>query len=450
MTLSVKQFQKTLTDAFPGAVYLIAYSGGMDSHVLLNLCAAVMRQQPERKFVAVHVDHGLHKDSARWAIHCQMVCKDEGMPIRVLHVDAAPVMGQSPEEAARDARYAAMQRLLESDTVLMTAQHSDDQAETILLQLLRGGGLRGLSGMPVTAKFGQGQLYRPLLEDSRQSVLEYALSKELQWIDDPSNNDSSYDRNYLRREIIPGIRSRWPGMTKTLARSGRHCAQAQGLLESFAEVQLQQVRLAESSALSVSRLQAFSCAEQVLILRHWIRSSERRCPSQAILQRISDQVLGAAVDRSPVLRWSEGEIRRYRDQLFVMPHWVQFDSRQRFSWNGLKPLVLSDGMGTLEFVSDQPDVLAQLSECGVAMTVRFRTGGENCQIPGRVGHHTLKKIFQEQGVPPWLRDRIPLVYIGEDIAAIADIVVCEPMRQLATDFILKLMWSRHEFGCFIR
>jgi tRNA(Ile)-lysidine synthase len=425
-------FFHDLNRSFPGADFLIAYSGGLDSSVLLDLCALGAGKEKRKRLVAVHVDHGLHPKSGQWAVHCERTCTGLGVGCRVLTPDLTVKPGRSLEETAREARYDALLQLMTGASVVLTAQHRDDQAETILLQLLRGGGLIGLSGMPESIAFGPGVLHRPLLRFPRRSIQAYADQHALQWIDDPSNVDTAHDRNYLRHEIIPRIKQRWRGMDKTLARSGKHCAAAQQIIDSQVGPWFESVIEKSRNTIVISRLRAFEEVQIRLILRHWIRQSGFRNPSEVNLERILSEAITAGPDRFPRIQWQEAEVRRYRGELYLSGPLGTFDSGRVIRWSVRKPLAIADLGGALECRLSDPGSDFPIEE----VTVRFRKGGESCRLSGRQGARGLKKVFQELAVPPWERDRIPLIYLGDDLAAIGDRLVCEPFQRLG----LQIHW----------
>lgn len=422
MTLRPERFFDDLNRLFPEADFLIAYSGGLDSSVLLHLCVSGAGNENRARFLAVHLNHGLHPQSGRWAEFCQAACARLNIDFRMLTLDIDARPGQSLEEAARSARYTALLRLMSEKTVLLTAQHRDDQAETILLQLLRGGGLRGLSGMPGSIAFGPGILHRPLLDFSKNSIRSYAAGHELDWIEDPSNADTTPDRNYLRHVVIPRIRERWSGMAKTLARSGTHCAEAEKIIDSQVESWFGSVVNLDRNTIGIIGLREFNETQKRLILRHWIRRSGFRSPSLAVLQRILDEGITASPDRSPKVQWPEAEVRRYRDELHLMRPLSRFDRNQVIEWSLSYPLSVPDLGGTLECHCRAGDSALPVQK----VSVRFRNGGESCRLPGRKGSRSLKDIFRELRVPPWERDRTPLIYVEEKLAAIGDRVICEP------------------------
>lgn len=415
--------------------YLVAYSGGVDSHVLLQALVQLRAQFPGVELRALHVNHGLHASAADWAQHCERVCAALDVVCDVRRVDARALSGVSPEDAARTARYAVFAEIVQPGDVLFTAHHQDDQAETLLLQLLRGAGPRGLAGMAELSRFGTAWLARPLLEFSRATLHAYAQTQQLRWVDDPSNSDTRFDRNYLRHEILPRLQQRWPAASVTLARSAQHCAEAAELLEGLARADLQDVRvphidksppvpqqaeelIAHSNiSLRVSKLLTLSPARQRNVLRYWIELLGLSAPQQRHLERVQHDVLHAAVDAEPCTHWPGVDVRRYRDVLYAMPPLAVFDVSQQVAWDLAAPLTIAHS-GTLTARHNQGMGL-RADACASGVRVVFRNGGERIQPAGRAHHATLKNLFQQAGVPPWQRARVPLLYIGTQLAAVA-------------------------------
>ena len=424
----------------PAPRYWIAYSGGMDSHVLLDLCAHIRESHP-MEFQAVHVHHGLQPNADAWSRHCADVCRNLGLPCLTLQVDARAKPGESPEEAARLARYSAMRAHLDPGDIVLTAQHRDDQAETLLLQLMRGAGLAGLAAMAEISPLEPGFLLRPLLGFAREELRTYAMAQGLHWIEDPSNQDTAYDRNFLRNEIIPRLEQRWPGLNKALSRSASHCAEAQQQLGDLAADLCRSALNPDGYSLSVAKLREFKPADQRLVLREWMRTKGFRMPSQAVVGRILQEVLPARQDKTPLVSWREGEVRRYRDGLFLLPPLPPFDASVTLDWNGLAPLELPGGNGQLSATPATTAGIATGHWGKGNIQVRYRQGGEHCRLPGRAGTHELKKLFQEKGIAPWLRERVPLVYIGGELAAVADWWVCEAFAGQPRDANIALSWS---------
>jgi len=397
------------------AGYCVALSGGLDSTVLLAALAACDGGcgQPLR---AIHVDHGLHADSARWSAHCRRLAERLGVPCETVAVDARPAGGASPEAAARAARYAALAGRLAPGEVLLAAHHGDDQLETVLLQWLRGGGLRAVAGMRPVVPFAGGWLARPLLGFTRAELATWAAVQGLSWLEDPSNADPRFVRNYLRLEVLPRLRARWPAAAVTV---GRVADQAAAALEVAAELSAADLAtLAEGETLALEPLRCLPVGRQRLALRAWLRSRGSPVPSAATLEALRRDMLRADDDRVPVTRWPGGEVRRYRGRLYetsgsVPAGWCAG------RWVPGTPFDLGPD-GRLELVAATGAGLSRARLAGELEVVQRPTGGV-FKPAGHSRHRELRKWLQEHGVLPWRREALPCIRCGSDIVAIGDL-----------------------------
>lgn len=404
--------------------FWVGYSGGVDSHVLLHALSRICDKLNPLELHAVHIDHQLSPMSSQWSEHCREVCRNLHIPYHCIVVDAKAGVGESQEAKAREVRYAAFTSLVKTSDCLLTAHHQDDQAETLLLQLLRGSGPRGLAAMPSDAVFGEGRLARPLLDFTRGKIEQYAHSHQLCWINDISNADPSFDRNFLRLQVIPLLKQRWPAMAKTISRSAQLCADTLAILDDVADKDLKTVVDGNAAKLSIARLRSLNIERQHNVVRAWFKSLGLPYPSQKILLHLWQQVINASPDSVPHIAWPGAEVRRYRDHLYAMSPLGIFDHSPRLTWDIKNPLSIA-GAASLEM---RPAVARGLKKSCVeqcAVSVGFRHGGERCKLPKRGGLHTLKNLFQEMGVVPWMRERIPLIFIGDQLAAVGDLWVCE-------------------------
>ena len=422
--------------------YWVAYSGGLDSRVLLHALGG-LRNALTAGLGAVHVNHGLQAAAGQWEAHCKQVCAKLDIDFVSLQVDARASSGESPEAVAREARYQALAGWLPAGHGLLTAQHQDDQAETLLLQLLRGSGVNGLAAMPATSRLGNGWHLRPLLAFTRNSLHDYALSHALSWVEDPSNADTTFDRNYLRQHIFPVLRERWPAVTANLSRSAVHCAEAADLVETLGRQDLLEVAGQQRNALSLKQLVALPLMRQRNVLRLWIRQATGMPPSTAVLARIQNDILNSRPDAGPCVRWGRHEMRRYRDDLFLLPQCPQPDSKRVMDWKMKEPLQLPGTGGMLSVSQQTGQGIRKTAIADAGVRVTWRHGGERCHPVGRGHRHSLKKLFQEQGIPPWERARIPLIYIGDRLAAVAGLWVCEPFQAGPKESGLLINWERH-------
>jgi tRNA(Ile)-lysidine synthase len=439
MTFSAEPLLQQLQRHPTPPAYWVAYSGGLDSHVLLHALAS-LRGRLDAGIGAVHVNHGLQADAECWEIHCRRICEGLGVRYASLQVAAAAAAGESPEAAARAARYAALADWLPARHCLLTAQHQDDQAETLLLQLLRGSGVHGLAAMPAMALLGAGQHQRPLLAFTRAELQHYAVSRRLDWIEDPSNTDTGFDRNYLRQLIMPLLRARWPAVAASLSRSALHCAEAAELVGQLGDEDCRNAAGRQHGSLSLAGVCALPQARQRNVLRHWIRQATGAVPSTAVLARIVNDVLTSRRDSGPCVRWGGHEVRRYRDELYLLQQSVVPVPGQRLDWSMTGPLPVPGGTLRVTPVTGSGIRAAALAAGGVQ--VAWRQGGERCQPAGRDHRHALKKLFQEQGIPPWERERVPLIYIGGTLAAVAGLWVCEPFQAGPDEPGLRVDWER--------
>ncbi|WP_455210107.1 tRNA lysidine(34) synthetase TilS [Kaarinaea lacus] len=414
----------------------VAYSGGVDSHVLLFATSHIRDQLSEVDVNAIHVDHRLSPLSSQWSEHCQRVCQQLHIPYQCLVVDAKAASGESPEAKAREARYQAFESILGADDCLLTAHHQDDQAETLLLQLLRGSGPRGLAAMPIQSKLGDGTLGRPLLNVSREEIHQYARAQGLLWIDDISNDNPAFDRNFLRLHVIPLLKQRWPAMAKTVSRSAQLCADTIAIIDAVADEDLQYVIDGSIERLSITRLQSLSRERQHNAVRAWLNVLNLPCPSQKNLHHIWSQVIETQPESTPHLQWPGAEVRRYRDHLFAMLPMPDFDNNQCIVWNLENSLSIA-GVGRIQAIATtgRRGLKKQFPQ---PVTIRFRQGGERCKLPKRGGEHSLKNLFQEMGVVPWMRERIPLVYVGNQLAAVGDLLICEGFYAAENEEVLSI------------
>ncbi|HED52568.1 MAG TPA: tRNA lysidine(34) synthetase TilS [Gammaproteobacteria bacterium] len=420
--------------------YIVAYSGGIDSHVLLHVLAG---RQDElcAPLLAVHVDHGIQSQSGEWQLHCERVCCQLNVPFHALQTNGNAAPGESPEAAARHARYRVLADWLPEGAVLLTAQHRDDQAETFLLQLFRGAGPRGLSAMPASTSLGRGRLLRPFLELTRTDILAWAQTHNLDWIEDPSNADTRYDRNLLRHELLAPLQSRWPGLHTVLARAAAHQSEQAGLADALAEMDLSSGCRTEENHLVQSALLMLEPARQRNLLRFWIHQQGFAMPSQAVLERIRTEMLFSRDDAQPVVRWGEAELRRYRGELYLMQTLPSHDTELCIHWDLQDSLSLNTAGGVLVARPVKGQGLC-LPDGMVSVDVRFRHGGESLRLPGASHQRTLKNLLQEHAVPDWERERLPLLYAGDTLVAVPGIAVCEGFQAQAGQAGFVLDWSR--------
>jgi tRNA(Ile)-lysidine synthase len=430
----------------PGTTGLLAaLSGGRDSscllaalahaHPLAGARAAGRRALPLR---AVHVDHGLQAASSAMRDAAAAMCRRFQIPLEVVRVEVDVEGGVSIEAAARVSRYRAFESVMRPGECLLTAHHALDQAETLLLQLLRGAGLKGLSAMPVCRRFAQGWHLRPLLDVEPGDLHQLGELLEVEAADDPMNRDPRFDRAYLRREVWPRIEGRWPAAAASLARAAQHLGEAQASLDASTRHSVE--RLGDGDALSVSGLRALSARERLHVVRHWLKQAAVEPPSTARLDEALRQILTAKSDHEPAVQWGEHVLRRYRDRLFLTAS-VLPAMGEALDWPTAagSRLALGPGLGTLCW-AERPGGLDP-KRLPARVSVRRRRGGESLKTAPRARTRSVQHLCQALGVLPWLRDALPMVYAGETLIAVGDLWQ-EARSSLAADGVgLVCVWE---------
>jgi tRNA(Ile)-lysidine synthase len=397
---------------------VIAMSGGADSACLLAAAAQLGTSFGTLGVRAVHVDHGLQAAAAELRQACARICAQLQVPLSVVSVAVDAPAGASIEAAARDARYAALAEVLQSGECLLTAHHATDQAETLLLQALRGAGLKGLSGMPVCRAFGRGWHLRPLLNVAQRDLLKFGAETGIAAVTDPMNEDLRFDRAYLRLKIWPLIENRWPGASVSLGRSAAHLAEAQDLLDAQAAADVD--RLRDGDALSVPGLRALGAARQINALRFWISSAAAVPPSTARLSEAVRQIFAADSERMPAIVWGQCALRRYRERLFLTEATPPQVGAER-PWRAAPgaSVELGEGLGRLRWVAQDGGIAAQ--RLPQMLTVRRRRGGEKIKPGAQARTQSVQHLCQSIGVLPWMRDALPLVFAGDELILIGDL-----------------------------
>lgn len=439
MPFNLHQLSGLLESIAPVKRLWLAFSGGIDSRVLLHHTISHRDQLPLIAG-AIHVHHGLNKHADQWATFCQTTCDSYGLACKLVRVDARATPGQSPEQAARQARYTAFSDIIESGDVLLLAHHQDDQAETFLYQAIRGAGPHGLSAMPEIKPFNEGYLLRPMLNISRRDIHAYASENQLNWIEDESNNDTSVDRNFLRKVIFPQLQERWPAVSRTLSRSARHSATLAQEADKLLQETLQDIQGKHANTLSITRLMQHPLARAALLVRSWIRHLGLPMPSELHIDELLKNQLYAAADRQINVNWPDVEVRRYQDDLYFMPPLPAIQQTGwQHHWSVTQPCEIVELGGTLEAISVQGQGLAA-RYCDQALVIKPRSGGEKCRPVSRDHHHDLKKLFQEAHITPWDRARLPLIYVGDQLAAVADRWVCHEFSAHADEPGYLISW----------
>ncbi|MEO0436221.1 MAG: tRNA lysidine(34) synthetase TilS [Pseudomonadota bacterium] len=371
----------------------VGFSGGLDSTVLLHLT-----HEAGYKPLALHVNHQLQESSAAWVEHCHRVCERLAIPLEsaALKVEQG---GRGVEAAAREARYAWFQSKLDEGDVLLLAHHQDDQVETLMLRLLRGSGPRGLAAMRASRPLGRARLLRPFLTVPKTELLAYASTQDLSWIEDPSNFAADFDRNFLRKEVFPRLEERWPGYRKTISRSAALCAEAERqpeISESRTVVGDPAIDLSALPEDSISRREA---------VRSWLQTMNLPMPSAAQLGEFVRQL---AEGKGAQLCTDSWTLERYRTHIFCrpselteLPAAITFDGSYQGEWLGGDTLIVS---------------IDALEDNTGPCWIRSRRPGDHLVTAS--GHSLpIKDVFQQAGVAPFWRSRVPVVGLGEGVEA---------------------------------
>lgn len=394
--------------------YVIAFSGGLDSTALAH---ALSRARTGVPIIAIHIDHRLHEDSARWSEHCDTFAQSLGIEYRSREVTVQLDSGKGPEASAREARYTALHAELEHGDWLLSAHHREDQAETLLLNLVRGSGPAGIAGIGAIRRFGPGWLARPLLHNDQESLHDYAKLHGLDWIDDPSNTDQRFDRNFLRHDVLPRLKARWPDIAARLQRSAAHAGEAATLLSNLAAIDLEALG-SRPAHLPIDGLLGLSPGRQKNLLRYSLRLLGLSTPTALQLERILGDVIAAREDAQPQVSWPGTSVRRYRNGLYLLPE-VLANSPVSGPIDG-DSVTLGAGLGVLKFEGGaERGLSAELFQRDLRLDIRH--GGEQFRPDGQGHTRKLKKLLQEEGVVPWMRSRLPLIFSGDQLIAVGDL-----------------------------
>lgn len=424
--------------------FLIGLSGGLDSVVLLHAMVR-LREQPHSNFQlrALHINHQLQEQAQSWEAHCKSLCSELGVEFASRCVEIA--VGSGVENAAREARYSEFTAALLEDEELLLAHHRDDQMETLLLRLMRGSGSRGLSGIPRSRVLGASRLLRPLLDADREELQSYADSEQLIWVEDHSNKDEGFDRNFCRHSLLPLIEARWPGYRESWSKSALLFSESEALIRELAAIDLAEIITDAESVASREKLLALSEPRRRNVLRHWLASLGAKELGWNQLQQLSNEVLQGS---SGQFIAEDFQICCFHDRVYVLAVEQRELTLDKFDPNSLPELpstgeILLQDNGQLRFRETRGEGIctSKLS----SLSIRYRRGGEACRLAGRPSK-TLKKILQESEIPPWLRSRIPLLYDGEDLAYIPGLGVSEQFAAAGAESGCVVEWEQPDLS----
>lgn len=415
--------------------WVVGLSGGVDSVVLLH---ALVRAGLPEPVVAVHIHHGLSPNADAWLEYCQTLCDQYHVPLSVAYVNCEN-QGKGMEDAARQARYDVFASHMQQGDMLLLAHHQDDQAETLLFRLMRGAGPYGLSGMDECRVFAEGYIGRPLLSFSKQQLIDYAEANRLQWMEDESNARDEFDRNYLRNNVMPLLETRWPHFAKRWQQTALACQQADQLSHDLSLVDLERCDEQKERggySLCFASMSLMPRYRRHNLLRNWVRSRGYAIMEHKHLQEVEKQFVESSASGAEV-QWSGTALRLYGDRLYLTrpgnPDWKQ----QPVHWEGEQVLPLPDGSR----LHLQPGSSGGLRRGSNGFEIRWREGGERCQPQNRAHSQTLKKLLQEYGLEPWLRDRVPLIYDRGTLVAVGDLWVCKGYAARPGEPGIEIRWQ---------
>jgi len=400
---------------------VVAYSGGLDSSVLLHALAAAVTNRS--RIYAIHINHHLQPEADDW----QMFCYEQARRLKVnFIVESVQITDDFNIEAqARDLRYAALSEHLAATDFLFTAHHQDDQAETLLLNLLRGSGVDGLAGMQAISRLGATKLLRPFLKLPREDLEDYARDRKLEWIEDPSNLDTRYSRNFIRQDVLPLLLSRWPHASATISRSAENCREMVNFSSAYLNVMLDDCVGEYSHILQLSMIRPMTLDQRQLLIRQWLKLNQVIMPDRHKLLTLAKDFVNYDNDSDAMLEWAGIRIRMYLDQLFLFKQTALDETHKAVTQHWLDEqscsFDLDNPAGQLDLTFSE----AVQHELDGRLLVRHRQSGETVRLAGRKGSRKLKKLFQEWQIPPWLRDHVPLLFLDNQCIAVGDLAYCE-------------------------
>jgi tRNA(Ile)-lysidine synthase len=434
---------------------IIAYSGGVDSQVLLHAIAQLKKQQLNNNVTVCHVNHGLSNNAGQWQSLAEKECEKLSLKLVVKKVKIEVRAQQSLEAIARKLRYSALEKLSEKPAIILTGHHRDDQSETFLLALKRGGGVKGLSAMAKVSPLGKHLLVRPLLNLSRQQIEQYAITNNLTWVEDESNSDVSFDRNFIRHEVMPLLSERWPSISSAINRSASHCSAGQELLDELATQDLHKIQT-NDNGLSIEPLIRLSTARFNNLIRYFLAQNNCLMPSTEQLHQVRTQ-LQVANDKTPMIKVAEHYLRRFKGILYLTP-----DYKDISLWQAAIEL------STVNLSVNLPDNLAKLNfnhhannssktvrvdntswqtyvclpRKDQTVTVRFNHENPSCKPDYRQHSRPVKKVLQELLIPPWQRKRIPFLYYDNELVAAIGYFVCQDFVAKSNQSSIQISWNR--------
>ena len=418
---------------------LLAFSGGLDSVVLLHILAS-LRNELQCSLSAMHVHHGLSADADNWVDSCLSICNQLEVPLQITYIKIPADNALGIEATARKLRYAALFQSELNSYYVCFAHHQDDQAETLLLQLARGAGIKGLSAM--AAVDHQRRLLRPLLNFPRNELEAYAIKHGLTWVEDESNQNSAFDRNFLRNEILPKLHERYPAIAQTLSRSASHIAEASGLLNELAEIDA--LTYVNDKKLNITALHVLSASRARNLLRWWLYGLQQLMPTTEQLEQIFDQLCNAKTDaqiKIALVNYPNQivTVRRFHNEAYLITEPKLRPNHINILWQGEAELILPDN-SRLVFNEKLGAGLALKRLDTYKLRVSYRQGGESFKPDANRPTRTLKHLLQETNMPPWQREWLPLVYADEKLAMVPGVGIDAAMQAHGKEMGWMIEW----------
>jgi tRNA(Ile)-lysidine synthase len=414
----------------PARKFWVGFSGGADSTALL-LALHRARDSLATPFHAIHFHHGLNPGADAWLDHCRDFCRQRDIPFSSRILDIQRTGGTSIEEKSRDCRYQAVSELLDFDEIYLTAHHADDQAETLFLNLMRGSGVEGLAGIPELRGLARGHVARPLLNWRRSELEAFLLRHGVEWLDDPSNRDESFDRNFLRNNLFPMLESRWPGVVKRLTRSARIARLTSVALETFINSYASDL-LGNEHRMPLRALLKLERPIQSLVLRQWLRRQEIPALPEVRIHEFLDQLAASSKDSQAEVRWSQWQLKRDRQFIWLQDISIPADCEKKDWQSGMK-LKLGAGLGYLQLHGEPISIPQgwQVDSRREAARIRLRADGRR---------QALKELLRLSGFPPWMRSGIPVLYWNGEAVAIGDWILGDKMKTWLKSNKLEYCW----------
>ena len=413
----------------------IGYSGGIDSSVLLKLLSSI--PSLKHKLKAIHINHNIQKQSSLWQQHCQLFCQELKIPFEAKVIEPEILSNSDNlEQRARKARYEVFEKIITIHDCLLLGHHLQDQSETVLLRLFRGAGIDGLAAMKSFSKRKHLKILRPLLNTSKSELINYAKQHKIKWIEDQSNQDSSFDRNFIRNELLPLIKTRYPSIDKNLSRTATICFETQNYLELQINNKLQACLL-ENNNLLTEKLLEFSFYEQILIVRAWLKKLNIKMPTKDQLTLFLKCLKTSNIDKLPLLMWGKNKVQFYKKQLYYYNIDISEVIKSPIMWpEPYKDIFLKNTNKNCSLIQSENSANIFIKPNSI-LELRFRQNGETIKVNGMT--KKIKKLLQELEIPPWHREFIPLLYINNELAAISNLIIADQFNIKAkNNFSLKI------------